>query len=366
MKERVLVVDDSRPNRMVAEGHLAMAGYQVTSVDSGEDALAVLTGALGLAFDLVVLDVMMPGIGGYETCRRIRATPAIADLPVLFLTALGASSSAQPAIEAGGDDLLSKPFNHAELLLRVRSLIRQRHQARQLEAQNRQLRKISQMIVHDLRGPCTAIMANADLLAEEMLPGDPGEAVADIATAVRHLDRTVRDLLDLSTAEDIGLSATMEHVELPGLAGEVARTLRGYGRGKHIAIRCDIRVRELVADRELLRRMLQNLVHNALKHAPARSDVVIDAEADGGGVLLRVLDQGPGIAPEERERVFERYVSAGSHGLGLAFCRLVAEAHGGQIWVEPRTPHGAVFCVRIPQVAAGTQSRVMRLPTLDS
>ena len=360
MIDHVLVVDDSPQNRLVATGHLRTAGYRVTAVESGEQALAEL--ARGSS-DLVVLDVLMPGLGGYETCRRIRATPSIADVPVLLLTALGDLGTAQPAIEAGADDLLSKPFNHTELLLRVRALIRQRRQSRLLAAQNEAMRRISQMIVHDLRGPTTAIIANAEALRDARLPGDHGDAVHDIAVASAHLNRTIHDLLDLSTAEDVGLEARMAEVELDELAADVATTLRGAGRWKNVRIACDVRVRRLVADRELVRRMLQNLVHNAIKHAPPNSEVTIEATARGDAVMLRVLDCGPGVPPETVETIFERYVSSGSHGLGLAFCRLVANAHDGDIWVEPREPHGAAFCVLIPQIVTGMVTCVKRAPS---
>src|SRR6266850_3327446 len=129
MSERILVVDDSWQNRLVAQGHLEAAGYEVVSVDSGEDALEVLARD---PIDLVVLDILMPGLGGFNTCRRIRNTPAIADTPVLFLTALDDRDATAPALEAGADDLLPKPFHRSELLLRVKSLIRQRRTTAEL------------------------------------------------------------------------------------------------------------------------------------------------------------------------------------------------------------------------------------------
>jgi two-component system, sensor histidine kinase and response regulator len=359
--DHVLIVDDSPSNRKVAAGHLRAAGYRVSAVESGEEALALLlrtAGAPADDIDLVLLDVLMPGLGGFETCRRIRATPSIASIPVLFLTALGDRGTTQPAIDAGGDDLLPKPFGHAELLLRVRALIRHARQGRQLAAQNEAMRRISQMIVHDLRSPTSAIMANADYLADAQLSGEFGEAVADITTAAAHLDRTMRDLLDLSTAEDVGIEAKHNDVDLQSLITDVAAVARGTARNKHIQLACDVRVPRMVGDRDLLRRLLQNLIHNAIKHAPTRSTVTIETVPDDdGGVLLRVLDAGRGVPPADVERIFDRYVSTGSYGLGLAFCRLVAETHGGRIWVEPRQPTGATFCVRIPALAVAEEPR---------
>jgi len=357
MKDRVLVVDDSPPNRLVAVGHLEAAGYEVSAVGSGEEALTFLDDH---RTDLVILDVLMPGIGGFETCRRIRALPALAGVPVMFLTALGDREVTQPALDAGADDLLAKPFQRAELLLRVRALIRQRRQALELAAQNERLRKleldkrrIAQLIVHDLKGPATAIMANAQILQQAKLAGELEEVVADIVVAVGHLDTTVRNLLDLSRAEDVGLTVHLEPLDLRALVADVSSSLRGFGRINSVAIASHIHADQLVGDHELIRRLLQNLVHNAIKHSPKGSEVVIEAEADAGGVLLRIHDSGPGVAAADTEMIFDAYVSrdrpSGGHGLGLVFCRLAAEAHGGRIWVEARQPTGATFCVRIPQ-----------------
>ena len=357
MKDSVLVVDDSPQNRMVAVGHLEAAGYSVTAVGSGEEALAHLAAN---RTDLVVLDILMPGMGGFEVCKRIRAIPELAGVPVMFLTALGDRETTQPALDAGADDLLHKPFHRIELLLRVRALIRLRRQAEALVAQNARLtqleadkRRITELVVHDLKGPAMAILGNAEFLRDANRVPELDEMIADILTAVDHVDRTVHDLLDVSRAEDAALQPQLETLDLPALAAEVASTLRGFGRMSGVRITPDIHIDHLVADRELIRRTLQNLVDNAIRNSPARAEVRIDAVADGDAILLRVHDQGRGVPVADAERIFERNVSSErghrGHGLGLAFCRLAAEAHGGTIWVEPHVPSGASFCVRLPQ-----------------
>lgn len=355
MKDCVLVVDDSPQNRMVAVGHLEAAGYEVAAVGSGAEALAYVRAN---RVDLIVLDVLMPGMGGFEVCKRIRAMEGMAGVPVMFLTALGDREATQPALDAGADDLLPKPFQRAELLLRVRSLIRQRRQALELSGQNEQLRKleqdkrrIAQLIVHDLRIPATALMANAELLRGANLADEHAEVVDDIVTAVEHLDRTVRTLLDLSRAEDVGLSVQLEPLPLRELTAEVLVGLRGLGRLHRVTIAERIEVDTIVGDRQLMRRMLQNLVHNAIRHAPAETEIGIEVQRDGAAVLMCVSDAGPGVPDVDADKIFDAYVSldrpSAGHGLGLVFCRLAAEAHGGRIWVEDGTP-GAVFCIEIP------------------
>jgi two-component system sensor histidine kinase/response regulator len=136
-------------------------------------------------------------------------------------------------------------------------------------------------------------------------------------------------------------------------------TMRGMARWTNIRFELDVGRERVVADRELTRRMLQNLVHNAVKHAPENTAVTLEARVDTDGLVMRVIDNGPGVPAADVERIFDRYVTldddparSGSHGLGLAFCRLAAEAQGGRIWVEDREGHGTSFCVRIPQPAS--------------
>ena len=355
MKDRVLVVDDSPQNRLVAVGHLEAAGYEVVGVGSGDEALAYLKSN---RVDLVILDVLMPVMSGFEVCKRIRAMPQLSGVPVMFLTALGDREATQPALDAGGDDLLPKPFQRAELLLRTRSLIRQRHQGQELAAQNDRLKKLeadkrrmTQLIVHDLKGPATALLANAELLKAGVLPADLADAVDDIEIAVGHLDRTIKNLLDLSRAEDVGISIHLDYVDLRALVAETVGNLRGLAKLHKVRIAQHIEVETLIGDHELFRRMLANLVHNAIRHSPPDSEIEISAARDGGSVVLEVRDRGPGVSEEDADRIFDPYVtkSGAGHGLGLVFCRLAAEAHRGTIAVESREPTGSTFRVRLPQ-----------------
>jgi len=287
---------------------------------------------------------------------------------VLFLTALGDRETTGPALDAGGDDLLPKPFLRAELLLRARALIRLRRTTAQLREALRELaehnerlrriehdrRRISALIVHDLRGPLAGIVGNAELLQQASLGGDLAGAADDVVAAAQQLDRTTRDLLDRSRAEDVALAPHPEQVEVAALVDDVRAALRGFARSCEVALEIVVSVDRVVADRELVRRLLQNLVHNAIKHAPRDTAVRIEASHELGAVLLRVSDEGRGIPPADVDRVFDAFVklddhATGSYGLGLAFCRLAAAAHGGTIWVENRTPRGACFCVRLPQ-----------------
>lgn len=219
-------------------------------------------------------------------------------------------------------------------------------------------RELVEIIVHDLRSPVAAVLANAELLRRS-LSGEQREMLDDILVAAQQIERTAKDLLDLSRAEAGELAPRADRFRFGELVEEVAATMRSLARWTGVEIQLDIGADDVVADRERTRRMLQNLLHCAVRHAPERSVVRVDATLDRDGLLVRVIDQGPPLSPEDAEQLFDQHVRlqtevprTGSHRLGLAFCRLAAEAQGGRIWVERAGERGTAFCVRIPQPAA--------------
>jgi signal transduction histidine kinase len=374
----ILVVDDNLQNREVAEGHLVGAGYQAVQAESGEQALALLAG--GGAPDLILLDVLMPGLDGFETCRRIRALPGGSRTPVLFLTALGDLGTHKAALDSGADDFLTKPINRTELLIRVRSLLRIKalsdEQARNLgvisrqrdalvEAQ-RQKEELTALIIHDLKNPLSSILSNVQYaLGQETLGGEERDSLRDVLRASQSMVRMVMNLLDVSRSEDGALVPHMTEFELPTLLGEVSSEMgrRIEDKGQRLELGVAPEVRAITADRDLVRRILENLVDNAYKYGPRRATIRIEAAllaAGGAGapdtVELRVRDEGEGIPLAFRQKIFEKYARVegraahevrNSHGLGLVFCRRAVEVHGGEIWVEENAGRGSCFCVRL-------------------
>jgi signal transduction histidine kinase len=367
--QSILVVDDNPANRQVAEGHLVAAGYRVTLAESGEAGLAAFRTQ---APDLVLLDILMPGLDGFDTCARIKELPGSRDVPVVFLTALADFTSHQRALEAGADDFLTKPINRTELLIRVRSLlwvkrlkdeltqgydlIRSQRDAL-LQAQ-RQKEELSALVVHDLKNPLTGILVNARYLqADPAFTGDTHEALRDIVTSAEVMHRMVMNLLDISRSEDGTLVPRLDALELDELVEVTCATVRRRLEERRLELQLALEVRTIRADRDLLQRLLENLLDNAIKYTPPGGAVRIETGLrDDGLVSIRVIDTGTGIPPESREQIFQKYarlegsaeVARTSRGLGLAFCRLAAEAHGGRIWVEDQPPVGTAFCVLLP------------------
>jgi signal transduction histidine kinase len=373
----ILVVDDNLQNREVAEGHLVGAGYAVVQAEGGAEALALIP---ALRPDLVLLDVLMPDIDGYETCRRIRALPEHNDVPVLFLTALGDLETHKAALESGADDFLTKPINRTELLIRVRSLLRikqlgdelrasvqvVRSQRDALLAAQRQKDELTALIVHDLKNPLSSILSNVQYVQSRgALPDEERESLDDVERASQAMVRLVMNLLDVGRSDDGALVPYVTEFDLTALFAEVSSEMgrRIADKDQRLALAVSPGVRTMRGDRDLLRRIVENLIDNAYKYGPRQATIsleVVPATMDDGAepaVELRVRDEGAGIPAAYRQIVFEKYGRAGgsgarearsSHGLGLVFCRRAVNLHGGAIWIDDQVARGSCFCVRLP------------------
>jgi signal transduction histidine kinase len=364
-RDKILVVDDNKVNRVLTIATLEGEGYEVVAAASGEEGLRAFEDE---RFDCVILDVNMPGMDGFAACDRIRSTERGKGLPILFLTALRDVDAFDRAQAVGGDDFLTKPVRPRELAARVRMAIKLkqfdnelvalvRQQQDQLLRAELQKERLMAFVVHDLKNPVNAV----GLLAQRILREEPlSTLVRNAATQIRaethQLNRLILNLLDIARSEEGKLVLKRSSVEPLGLAEEVLREMQVAAAARGIATELSGQVRTVRWDADLIRRTLLNLLENSIRFAPEESTIrVILSEIDGL-VEVRVIDSGPGIPVELRQKVFERFVQVESgpqgvtrlnRGLGLTFCKLAVEAHGGRIWVEEGTP-GAVFCMSLP------------------
>ena len=235
----------------------------------------------------------------------------------------------------------------------------ERANAELLDLQRRQA-ELSSLIVHDLKSPLTTVIGTAEVMLEDQeLRDEAREDLRSIQQAARSMHRMAMDLLDVAMSEDGALLPRLEPVDVPQLvtAVRLAMTFRATERNQSIVVS----LRELALptwklDEELMRRVLQNLVDNCIKYGPAGGAIDIEAASASSRLVISVRDRGPGVPEELREKIFEKYARierehGGRHrdsrGLGLRFCRLAVEAHGGRIWVEDNRP-GAIFRVELP------------------
>jgi K+-sensing histidine kinase KdpD len=218
--------------------------------------------------------------------------------------------------------------------------------------------ELSAHVVHDIKSPASAIMLAASLqMSDEKARCTDQRRWQTVFTSAQHILRTAVSLLDIAELEDARLTPRHDEVDLRALLEETRDLMSPLceGRRQSIDVCCDVPPGVPEADRELVGRVLQNLVDNALRHSPGGSTVRISAHADGDSVIVMVCDEGPGIPHDMRARVFERYVRLGGPddtrtgwGLGLAFCKMAVEAHEGSIWIEDNDPRGSRFCFRLP------------------
>jgi signal transduction histidine kinase len=359
----VLIVDDQEPNRLLLRDLLEARGYEVSEAVSGPEALAAIARRRP---DVVLLDVSMPGMDGFEVTRRLREDPGAQAIPVLLVTALSAREHRLQGIEAGANDYLTKPIDRAELALRVRNAIQMHRLLRQVEDQYRRLRDLEglrdnlvHMLVHDLRTPLTGIRMYLELLREDARLAKAGgglKELVDEANAVsERMTAMVNDMLDVSRLEEGAMPVHRKPADLAALAGE-AMKVAGAGRRVELAFEAPQGGVSVNCDPELIRRVIANLVANAVDFSPDRSLVKVRVENGGPEVRVEVADQGPGIPPEFHQRIFEKFGQADvmrqrvkhSSGLGLTFCKLAVEAHGGRIGVDSAAGHGSTFWFTIP------------------
>lgn len=365
---RVLVVDDNSTNRLLVVETLSPENIEVVEAASGDEAL---TQFVGQAFDVVLMDVRMPGLDGFATLARLRSLPGGDDVPVLFLTALRDIDTFDRAREAGAVDFLTKPVRPTELLARVETALRLRRLGAEVREQLAEIRRqrddllrtqlqkerLTAFIVHDLKNPLASMRLYASILERTPdLPEAAREATGTIRDQCDRLNHLVMNLLDVSKADEGRLVARRQDVALSPLVREVATELGVQAEARRVRIEVDVPA-DLRAqlDLDLFRRVLANLVDNALRHTPRSGSVWMSAGAIENGWQVRVEDTGPGIPEALRDRIFDPFVqidggssaTRGGRGLGLAFCRAAVIAHGGTIHVDG-TRSGASFVIRIP------------------
>lgn len=367
----ILVVDDNEANRLLARGTLEDEGYRVIVADGGAEAVSLFERE---APDAVLLDVRMPEVDGFAACGKIRALPGGADVPVLFLTALRDVDTFDHALRAGGDDFLTKPVRPAELVVRVQTALKLRRMSVELREhyalmkQQRddllrlqlQKERLTAFVVHDLKNPVNVMDLHAQvLLREKGLPASARESASRIRAEARQLNRMILNLLDLSKADEGKLIPNLSTVDLRATVEEMFAELDARASSRKIVLHAAIEVDRVIADADLLRRILTNLVDNAIRYAPEGSTVEVSTAASPAGTEIRVADEGAGIPREKREKIFDPFVQIESgaessvrsgRGLGLAFCKLAVEAHGGSIGVEDGGPR-TVFRVMFPKGA---------------
>jgi two-component system, sensor histidine kinase and response regulator len=365
--DRILVVDDSPDNVLLVKTILEEEGYDIIQADSGYAALAQID---QLPPDLVLLDIMMPGMDGYEVTRRIRDNKALPFIPILLITAHDQPSVVE-GLDLGADDFIRKPVELDELLARVRSLLRLKHSVDERDEIARQREDFVSRLTHDLRTPLVAADRMLTLLKQEALGPITPQMEEVFTTMVRsnqNLLKMVNTLLEVYRYEADRKNLNFSLVDMPQLIQEIIEELVPMAQEKEtqIGVKYGTAVNGtgktsgfVRGDRLELRRLLTNLVGNAIKFTDnGMIEVRITEDATHKNaevptwITIAVVDNGAGISEADQTLLFERFLP-GKHkrsgsGLGLHLCKRITEAHQGTIQVKSILGKGSVFSVRLP------------------
>ena len=367
MPYTILIVDDDLDARELLRIYLHDAGYETVEAKNGEQAVEL---AIAATPDLVLMDAMLPRMNGFEAARRIKQQRSGEFLPIIMVTALRDQSSKLLGYRVGVDDFLSHPVDRIELGVRVAALLalRERHQS--LMRRNEELAELqrfrdemSSTVVHDLKNPLAVILANLTYAIEELrqagdvVDPDVPQSLIESQEAGRRLLRLLTNLADTARIEGNRLETLAQPTSIGRILGQIATQRRVLATTREIRLEVRVLVElEATIDVDLVTRAIENVVDNALRYTPSGGTIALFAARAGEEVELAIGNEGPPIPVDERHAIFEKYGQAGRHagrmnlGLGLYFCRLAAEAHGGTLELRDTPEFPTLFVFRLPLV----------------
>ena len=369
-KISILIADDDAAIRTMIQQFLTHEGYTVSVAPDGTEAVRL---AQQTKPDLILTDIKMPKMDGYQVCQAIKSDPAMKHVPILVLTVLDRNEERVKGLDAGADDFINKPFNQAELLARVRAFLRTKSLHDELERSYIRLKELENMrdaltgmIIHDLKSPLNVISGSIQVTLESMSDSKNGapddiRLLKNAEASCRHMMSLLNDILDVSRLEQHELPLKREEVSMEKLIMDCMDLLAP------LRIKYDVSFKTIFepnfpmisVDPVIIQRVINNLVTNSLKFTPPEGSITASLKKVGQEAEISIQDTGIGIPEKYLEKIFEKFFQGSEfestrkgQGVGLTFCKMAIDAHGGRIWAESKENEGSRFIVRLPLTAS--------------
>jgi two-component system sensor histidine kinase/response regulator len=365
VEARVLVVDDIPSDVDLLSDTLSREGYDVIVATSGEAALALFQRELP---DLAILDDALTDLSGVTVCQRVKSDPVTRHIPIIMMTEKDDVETRVRALEAGADDFLAKPTNWVDLRVRARMLIRMRQMHDMLQRSTAELVQVQHLredlvdtIIHDFKSPLSTVIGALELLLEtvgEELGQYSRQLILTALQASLRQNAFIEDMLDVIRMEAGEMPVALRPAPVAALVEQCVAEMMPMIEQRNLTLKTEIApdLQQALADSGLLRRVIANLLENAIRSTPEGGSIAIVATMSDGQIQLGVLDTGHPVPPELHDIIFDRHrcdevrakgARAGA-GVGLAFCWLAIRAMHGRIWVESARNVGGAFYFSLP------------------
>lgn len=362
---KILIVDDVMSNVLLLKVLLTNEKFAIATASNGRQALEQVEKENP---DLVLLDVMMPDMSGFEVAQHLKSNPQTAEIPIIFLTALNSTADIVKGFQVGANDFVSKPFNKEELIIRVTHQISLVAAKRLILSKTEELQrtiagrdKLYSVIAHDLRSPMGSIKMVLNMLILNLPSEKIGAEMYELLTMANQTTEDVFSLLDNLlkwTKSQIGkLNVVYQDVDLVEVTDGVIEIFSMVASLKKIRI-CEMKPEKMMvnADIDMLKTVVRNLLSNAIKFSKENSEVLVKMEEVDGMAVVSVQDHGCGISEEGQKKLLHtdtHFSTFGTNneegsGLGLLLCKDFVVKNGGKLWFTSKEGEGSIFSFSIP------------------
>lgn len=373
---KILIVDDNKENIDLIAYFLKPQKYNLVTACDGAEALSKVEHEKP---DIILLDIMLPKLDGFQVCERVKKNPATQYIPIIMITALKELKDKIRSLEVGADDFITKPFENVELLTRVKSLLRLKKYHDELEIKNRQLEEknralvrvdqfkedLNHLIVHDMKNPLFVIQGNLQMMSmgmDESASSMLKKYIDRIDRSTQNLLRMVMNLIDVSKIETGKMELNLEFVHFNELIDRCSKKILDYpeNQSKKITLKLQDNLPPIKLDTSVMERVFDNMISLSVANIKNDGEVVIRTGKKDNFLYFSIHDSGVQIPIKYGEDMFDKFRQIEiknegyriGRGLGLTFCNLAVQAHGGKLWLDKENTTGNCFIFKIPVSSA--------------